>query len=177
MKTPQLNTERLCLRTFNKYDASDVFNGWESDPEVSRYMFWSSHNDIEKTKAWIEFEIGQIEKDDWYRWAITRKDNGELLGTCLIYYDDETLGYEVSYNLCKKYWGQGYVSEAMRAAILFAKAELDISELWGRHAKINIASEKVLQKLGFTYICDCQYDCGGKLETEGKTYRLELKDY
>jgi ribosomal-protein-alanine N-acetyltransferase len=174
MKTPLLETERLLLRTFDESDTMDVFNGWESDPEVARYMCWSSHNDLEITKSWIVFEIGQIEKDDWYRWAITKKDTGELLGTCLIYYDNETEAYEVSYNLCRKYWGYGYITEALSAAIQFAKEELKITVLKGSHAKVNVASEKVLQKLGFTYVCDCYYDCGGKDQTEGKTYKLEL---
>ena len=174
MRTPQLETERLILRPFKDSDTPDVFHGWESDPEVARYMCWSSHDDIEKTKEWIRFEIGQIEKDDWYRWAIINKEMGELLGTCLIYFDLETLAYEVSYNLCRKYWGQGYITEAMREAIRFAKDELNISLLRGSHAKENPASEQVLKKLGFIYVSDCSYDCGGKLITEGRTYQLEL---
>lgn len=174
MKTPLLETERLLLRTFEEQDTKNVFYGWESDPEVARYMCWSSHNDIEKTKKWIEFEIEQIEKDDWYRWAITNRDTGDLLGTCLIYYDDVTKAYEVSYNLSRKYWGHGFITEAMRAIIKFAKEDLKITLLKGSHAKINVASERVFQKLGFTYVCDCHYDCGGKEQTEGKTYQLEL---
>ena len=69
MRTPQLETERLILRTFNKNDLYDVFYGWETDPDVARYIMWESHNNIELTKYWIEKEIGNIEKDDWFRWA------------------------------------------------------------------------------------------------------------
>lgn len=174
MRTPKLETERLILRIFQPEDASDVFYGWENDPEVARYMCWSSHNDIERTKSWLEFEIGQIDQEDWYRWAITEKSTGELLGTCLIYYDSDTNSYEVSYNLSRRYWGKGYITEAMKAAIHFAKEELKITELRGSHAKVNTASENVLKKLGFTYISDCPYDCGGKLVMEGKLYKLDL---
>ena len=174
MKTPQLETKRLILRTFNENDTEDVYSGWESDPEVAKYMCWSSHNDIKRTKSWIEFEMVQIDKDDWYRWAITKKDTGELLGTCLIYYESETSAFEVSYNLCRKYWGNGYTTEAMKEAINYVKEELNIAELRGSHAKINTDSEKVLKKLGFTYVCDCPYDCGGKFETEGKNYKLDI---
>lgn len=174
MKTPQLITNRLILRPFHEDDAVDVFYGWESDPEVAKYMCWSSHNDIEKTKVWLKKEISKIDQDDWYRWAITKNDTGELVGTCLIYYDNETMSYEVSYNLCRKYWGFGYTTEAMKEAIKFAKDRLNIKELKGSHAKINISSENVLKKLGFTYVCDCRYDCGGKFVTDGKIYRLDL---
>ena len=67
MNTPILETDRLSLRPFREDDAECVFECWESDPDVAKYMFWTSHNDIEKTKEWIIFELGQIEKPDWYR--------------------------------------------------------------------------------------------------------------
>ena len=50
MKTPELETDRLFLRAFKETDAEAVFYGWENDEEVAKYMFWTSHNDIEKTK-------------------------------------------------------------------------------------------------------------------------------
>lgn len=87
MKTPELETERLLLRTFRETDVEAVFYGWENDAEVAKYMFWASHNDIEKTKQWINSEMGKIDKDDWYRWALVKKDTMELIGTGLIYYE------------------------------------------------------------------------------------------
>ena len=62
MTTPILETERLLLRPFQQEDALDVFECWESDPEVAKYMFWTSHNDIEKTKEWLSFEIAKLKK-------------------------------------------------------------------------------------------------------------------
>ena len=84
MNTPTLETERLILRPFKAEDTPDVFHCWESDPDVVKYMFWTSHNDIEKTREWIEFELGQIEKPDWYRFAIVLKDTNILIGTALV---------------------------------------------------------------------------------------------
>ena len=95
MKTPVLETERLLLRPFKQEDAGAVFACWESDPNVAKYMFWTSHNDIEKTKEWIQFEIGQIEKQDWYRFAVVLKDTNELIGTALIYYEEEVACWEI----------------------------------------------------------------------------------
>ncbi|PKM95593.1 MAG: hypothetical protein CVU84_01980 [Firmicutes bacterium HGW-Firmicutes-1] len=66
MKTPVLETARLILRPFFIEDAPAVFRCWESDPEVARYMFWTSHNDIKKTIEWVKKEISRIESDDWY---------------------------------------------------------------------------------------------------------------
>lgn len=174
MKTPIIETDRLLLRPFREDDLEDVFYGWETDPDVARYMMWTSHNDINKTIGWVKEELSKIGADDWYRWAIVIKETNILIGTCLIYYKYETNCYEVAYNLAKRYWGHGYTTEAMKEAIKFAKNVLHTKELLGGHAKINTASENVLKKLGFTYVKDCPYDCGGKMKTEGKIYRLQL---
>lgn len=168
MNTPVLETERLLLRPFRKEDAEEVFACWESDPDVAKYMFWTSHNDIEKTKEWISFEIGQIEKEDWYRFAIELKETGELIGTALIYYEEEVACWEIGYNLGKRYWGKGYTTEAMRKVVDFAVELLGITEIVGRYAKENPASGNVMKKLGFEYEKDIPYECNdGAVKREG----------
>ncbi len=124
MNTPILETKRLILRPFEKEDAEAVFECWESDSDVAKYMFWTSHNDIEKTKEWIKFELGQIEKNDWYRFALVLKETNELIGTALIYYEEEVSCWEIGYNLGKIYWGKCYITEAMKK--LGFKYEKDI---------------------------------------------------
>ena len=175
MKTPTLETERLILRPFNLDDTVAVFEGWESDPDVAKYMFWTSHNDIEKTKEWIAFEMGQIEKEDWYRFALVQKETNELIGTALIYYEDEVQCWEIGYNLGKKYWGNGYATEAMKKVILFAIEELKLSEIVGRYAKENPASGNVMRKLGFQYEKDIPYECNeGSVKCEGIQCRFVI---
>lgn len=173
MNTPILETARLILRPFQQDDARDVFNTWESDPDVAKYMFWTSHNDIQKTRDWISFEIGQIEKDDWYRFAIVLKEPTALIGTALIYYEEEVECWEVSYNLGKRYWGNGYMTEAMTEVITFASKALNLAELVGRYAKENPASGHVLKKLNFQYEKDILYPCNdGAMTREGVQCRL-----
>lgn len=175
MQTPVIQSERLLLRPFQSNDAQDVFDCWESDPEVARYMFWTSHNDINKTKEWIAFELEQINKDDWYRYAIIEKESGGLIGTGLIYYESEVSSWEIGYNLGQRYWNHGYATEALQAIISFAQDNLGIKEIVGRHAKENIASENIMKKLGFLYEKDIPYECNnGTVLTEGKMYRLNL---
>ena len=175
MNTPTLQTERLLLRPFTYEDAEDVFTCWESDPDVAKYMFWTSHNDIEKTKEWIAFEVGQIEKDDWYRFALVLKDAGELIGTGLIYFEEEVNSWEIGYNLGKKYWGKGYTTEAMKQIVSFAMEQLGIKEIVGRYAKENPASGKVMEKLGFQFEKEILYECNkGTVLREGIQCRLVL---
>lgn len=175
MKTPILETDRLILRPFCIEDAQEVFECWESDPDVAKYMFWTSHNEINKTIAWVKEESSKIDADDWYRWAILSKETGDLLGTGLIYVEEAYGKFEIAYNLGKKAWGFGYTTEAMKEVLKFAKEELCIKEIIARHAKENLASGKVLKKLGFRYVKDIPYECNmGKSLYEGKEYILNL---
>jgi len=173
MRTPTLETDRLVLRPFKQDDALTVFECWERDPEVAKYMFWTSHNDIEKTKEWIAFELGQVEKDDWYRFAIVLKESNEVIGTALIYYEEEVQGWEIGYKRGRKYWNKGYTTEAMKKVLEFGVEVLKLSEIIGRYAKENPSSGNVMKKLGFQYEKDIPYECnGGKVLREGIQCRL-----
>lgn len=177
MKTPVLETDRLLLRPFKEDDAETVFDCWESDPEVSKYMLWTSHNDRNRTKEWIIKELGKIDKDDWYRFALILKATGELIGTGLIYFDEEGSVWDIAYNLGRNYWGKGYTTEAMKKIIQFGKEELEVKEIIAAHANENTASENVIKKLGFQYEKDIPYECnGGTVMRKGKFYRLKTQE-
>jgi ribosomal-protein-alanine N-acetyltransferase len=89
MNTPILETQRLLLRPFREGDGQEVFECWENDPDVAKYMFWSSRNDVSESIEWVKMEIGRIKKDDWYRFALVEKETGHLIGTGLVYYEEE----------------------------------------------------------------------------------------
>lgn len=169
-----ITNRKTHIKTFRLDDVRTVFECWESDPDVAKYMFWTSHNDIEKTKEWILFEIGQIEKEDWFRFAIVKKETDELIGTALIYYEEEVTNWEIAYNLGKKYWMKGYATEAMKRVLLFATQELGLTEIVGRYAKENQASGNVMKKLGFHYEKDIPYECNnGNVKREGVQCRWD----
>ena len=45
-----LETERLILRPLTVNDAEEAFKNWTSDDEVSKYVRWSTHKNVEETK-------------------------------------------------------------------------------------------------------------------------------
>ena len=170
MKTPVLETERLTLRTIREEDLQEIFSCWMSDPDVSRYMMWTA-GDMNVTKEFVAFELGNIEKDDWYRWIITKKD-GTIIGACLLYFDEEFAAWDISYNLGKKYWGNGYITEAMKEVIRFAVETLKVREIIAFHAAENPASGRVIEKLGFQYEKEIPFECNIG-NTTAKFYRLK----
>jgi len=52
--TKTLETERLILRKFNINDAENMFKNWANDYDVTKYLTWSTHKNIDVTKYVIE---------------------------------------------------------------------------------------------------------------------------
>lgn len=175
MSTPELETDRLILRKICSEDIKEIFDCWMRDEAVSRYMWWKASDDINDTREFVEFELGNIENDRWNRWIIVLKETSEIIGTCLIYFNDEENNWDISYNLGRKYWGKGYASEAMGEVMRYAGEILNIKECIAIHAAENPASGHVIRKLGFKYEKDVPYECGGgDIVTVGKFYRYTV---
>lgn len=173
MLTPKLETERLILRPIKNEDADAIFNCWMQDEDVSRYMYWKATKDIKEVQNFVRFELSNLENDKWYRWIILLKQTDEIIGTCFIYYNDDEDNWDISYNLGKKFWRNGYISEAMQRVMEYAIDELMIKECIAIHALENPESGRVIQKLGFEYEKEVPYECnGGEIKTVGKYYKL-----
>ncbi|WP_050698311.1 GNAT family N-acetyltransferase [Anaeromassilibacillus senegalensis] len=176
MTIPKLVTERLILREIHADDMDEIFDCWMQDEDVSRYMYWKASNDISDTKEFVEFELDNVENEKWNRWIILLKATSEMIGTCLIYFNEEEKNWDISYNLGKSFWGKGYASEAMNRVMQYAKEVLKIKECIAIHAIENSASEHIIQKLGFRYEKDVPYKCnGGDILTTGRSYRYTVK--
>ncbi len=172
MNTPYLETERLCLRPIDPRDVQSVFDCWMRDEEVSRYMYWKASDKIEDAQEFIDYERNMYESDTWYRWIIVLKETKQIIGTCLIYYNEEELNWDISYNLGRKYWGKGYATEAMKRVMNYAESVLQLEEFIAIHAVENKSSQRIIEKLGFVYEKEVPYECnGGTIITKGKFYR------
>lgn len=58
---------------------------------------------------------------------------------------------EVGWRLAAEYWGQGYATEAARAALAFGWNQLKLSEIVAYTVPTNVRSRRVMEKLGMTY--------------------------
>ncbi len=176
MLTPKLETERLILRPIKKEDVDAIFNCWMQDEDVSRYMYWKATKDIKEVQNFVRFELSNLENNKWYRWIILMKQTDEIIGTCFIYYNDDEENWDISYNLGKKFWRKGYISEAMQRVMEYAINELTIKECIAIHAIENPESGRVIEKLGFEYEKEVPYECsGGIIKTVGKYYKLVVR--
>lgn len=180
MRTPRIETQRLILREIREQDMHEIFECWMKDEAVSRYMLWKARDNIGDCIDFVEYELGQIENGKWFRWIIVLKQTGEVVGTCLIFLneDDEPSHWDISYCLGKRYWGMGYATEAMEEVLRFARKNLGMTECITTYAKANQGSANVLKKLGFKDEKEISYKCnGGEIVTEGMMCRYTAKDF
>lgn len=176
MITPKLETDRLMLKEIHPEDTEAIFYCWMQDEDVSRYMWWKASDDMNEAKGFVKFEIENLKNDRWNRWIIDLKSTGEIVGTCLLFLNDDEEHWDISYNLGKKFWGKGYVTEAMNAVMKHAVEVMKIKEISTTYAIENPASGRVLQKLGFQFIKEVPYECnGGDTVTTGRFCRYEAR--
>ena len=132
--TQELTTERLVLRRMTTDDCEMMFGNWANDPEVTRYLRWEPHRDWVVTMAYLNEIVKQYDRPDFYDWGICDKVTGVLMGSISIAPAEscerekpyawknvktELLGgmYEIGYTLGKKWWNQGYATEAAEMCI------------------------------------------------------------
>ena len=146
----EMETERLTLRYISEKDAPRIFDCWASKPEVTRYLTWPTHESVEQTKQILGMWIKAYEEPDCMRWGIELKATGELIGMIDVV---EYIGGNPVIGYCSgpEYWGNGYMTEALHAVVqeLFA---VGYDEILIEAVKENIASNRVIEKAGFTYV-------------------------
>ena len=150
MPLPILETERLRLRQLGLIDAEAMFK-YASNDEVTKYMPWDSHTSLRQTKKFLKIMTGKYLNGN-FAWAVTWKESKEFIGTIDFgKFDKDARIAEMSYALSHAHWRKGVMSEAAQALIDYGFNELNLERIYARCFAENIASERVMQKVGMTY--------------------------
>ena len=78
--TRNIETTRLLLRRFRIDDAEDMYNNWANDPEVTRFLTWFPHENVDVTRGLIEEWISQYDNGDYFNWVMELKETGKIIG-------------------------------------------------------------------------------------------------
>jgi ribosomal-protein-alanine N-acetyltransferase len=167
--TVLLKTNRLILRRLTLDDVDAMFDNWASNPNVTRFMTWPTHDNKETTKFVINDWVNSYEKLDYYQWGIVLKDSLTLIGTIsIVNIKEEDKSVEVGYCIGEKWWHQGITSEALKELIRFFFDEVNVDIIRARHDINNPNSGKVMLK------CNMKYE--GTLRQAGRRGTGELSD-
>ena len=136
LKKETIFGERIILRPFSPKDA-----------EQYSKMDRKKRNTIEKAKNFINSSW----KKDSYYFGIFLKENNELIGQlelCHMNWWYDKAG-EICYFIKKDFRGKGYATEASKAMINCGFNKLRFRKIYADTDPDNLASQKVLKKLGF----------------------------
>ena len=114
---PQIATERLLLREITKADAADLF-ALRSNNDLMRYIDRPLAQTMQDALNLIEIIITALKNNDGITWAITLKNDPQLIGTIAPWrIIKEHYRAEIGYLLSDAFQRQGIMQEAITAVI------------------------------------------------------------
>lgn len=148
---PALETVRLRLRPIHREDAEDIFE-YASDPFVTQYLPWHTHQSIHDTHAFLDLLLDQQEWPNIPPWGIEHKADGKLIGSCgYHHWSLEHARAELGYVLSRRYWNQGFMTEAVDAVVAYGFEAMLLNRIEALCRVPNLASARVMEKAGMTF--------------------------
>jgi ribosomal-protein-alanine N-acetyltransferase len=137
-----LSTKRLILRPVSLEDAAALYLVY-GHPQAMQFMESPLDESIADTRARLE----RIMHDGACWWSICLPETGQAIGN--VGYLGNVGVPGMGYILHPAYWQQGYMTEAVEAALDygFSRLGLDRVELWINDD--NVASQGLARKIGF----------------------------
>ncbi|MBD1540616.1 GNAT family N-acetyltransferase [Arthrobacter sp. S13_S34] len=145
----QLHTKRLLLREYRMGDL-DAVHAFASDQRVAEFVEWGP-NTMADTKKFLEACVsaqGDRQRTN-FTLAITVPEGDPIGSVSLTLVSGKG---EIGYVIAPDYWGRGYATEASRSLLRFGMEELGLSEFTATCRPENVASSRVLEKVGMSRV-------------------------
>ena len=150
-----LATPRLRLRQFAEADVDDI---WPvvSNPEFPKLMSWAAHTDRSETLGFVRAASESLAQNSGVRWAVEHE--GKVIGSIALDSIEFTMRAlridraELGFWLAPSQWNKGLMTEAADAVIRCAFQTIGLHKVSVGCIEQNVASRRVIEKLGFRYI-------------------------
>ncbi len=147
----EITTKRLELRPTKDIDLDDLADLY-GDPEVMQYILPPlSRTIVAEMINWFQKEWNRL---GYGYFALFEKQSGEFIGQCGLQKfvgkpDAEEV--ELAFVIAKKFWGQGYATEAAEAVLDFGFTREGLCRIVAVTMEGNGLSKRVLEKSGFQF--------------------------
>jgi RimJ/RimL family protein N-acetyltransferase len=142
-----LETARLILRPPRMDDGTAIFQRYQTDLEVTRYLMWRPVSSIDQTRRFLRQRRAAWKTGETFAYALTLRGDDSVIGMIEIRVREHSAS--LGYVLAKAYWNNGYMTEAVQAATDWALDQPSIYRVWAVCDVENPASARVLEKAGF----------------------------
>ena len=146
---PTLTGNGLVLRQLEEGDLGRLFEVF-ADPAVMRYWSRGPFTDEgEAREMLVEIDRGWRE-DSFYQWGIVPAGSEAVVGTTTLFrIDRDHRRAEVGFAMGSAWWGRGFGSAAVARLVEYAFGPLGVCRLEADVDPRNVASLRVLERLGF----------------------------
>ena len=151
-----IETPRLYLRDFDINDAQNFYD-LNLNPNVIRYTGNTAFTDVDEACTFLE-NYQDYKVNGYGRWAVISKQNNDYLGWCGLKYDPSVDETDIGFRFFEYQWNKGYATESAKACLEFGFKTLKLKTIVGRAMKDNVASIKVLEKIGLNFDKEFDFD-------------------
>jgi len=146
-----LQTDRLLLRPVTLADLTTT-HAYAGDLENTRFMMFLPYADEKETALYLADAVAQWQMalPERYEFAVCLE--GKHIGGVTLYMQEDRSEAELGWVLHKAHWRKGYVTEAARALMDFAR-RMGVTRIFACCDSENVASYKTMEKLGM-HLCD-----------------------
>ncbi len=155
----RIETPRLILRPWRQSDLDDFYE-YAGVDGVGQMAGWQPHESIQKSQMILDLFIREKKT-----FALELRENGKVIGSLGLEPREKSheipealMGREIGYVLSKDYWGRGLMPEAVKAVIDYCFTVLDFDYLTCGHFYGNNQSCRVIEKCGFSYLRDIDFE-------------------
>lgn len=160
-------TERLLLRAFTAEDAAALFL-LNSDRRVLRYTGEPPIRDEQDALHRIE-TCSDFRKHGFGRWACVYRPEMRVIGFAGLKVLEDLGEVDLGYRFLPDYWGLGLATEAAEACLRFGFDTVRLDRIIGLVLRDNVASVRVLRKVGMT--CEGEVDYDGQRVLQYAVFR------
>ncbi len=158
-----IETERLILRPFKDADR-EPYAQIGANEAAMRY--YPAKMDKAKCNKNLAKFSAQLKRDGFGILAAELKQTGQFAGIIGLSKVDDTTqaaisgtaNVEIGWALHPNFWGKGLAPEGAEACLTYAWETLGLEEIVAITAKINIPSQRVMEKIGMTRDLDGDFD-------------------
>jgi ribosomal-protein-alanine N-acetyltransferase len=135
----------------------DAYAKIMGDHEVGRWFPKGDGYTREEAKRSLDAIVKHWDKHGFGIWAVTNKEKKVLLGRCGLNLIAETSEVEVDFVIARNCLGRGYATEAAKASLAYGFGILKLDRIIALAKPQNIASRRVIEKIGMQYIKSAEY--------------------
>ena len=146
---PVLQGERVLLRLWRREDAAALFENF-SDRQFMRYWSRVVYADVAEVRRYLDLQLAELERFEFYPWAITLRGADKPVGNCTLFsINRDNRRCDLGYGLSPALQGQGLASEAVTLAINFAFNDIGLHRIETDIDPRNEPSWRLVERLGF----------------------------